>query len=122
MEMPATAFGQSRMLIDGDRFRMESPEANYEGSFVIDVDAKPAQIDIEFVEGPEAGQWSYGIFELDSNELQICLGLVGSSRPERFATSVGSGHAFERLRRASAARPANVTGGKRKPAALEAPA
>ena len=44
------------MMIDGDRFRMESPEATYEGIFTIDVEADPAQIDIEFVEGPEAGQ------------------------------------------------------------------
>ena len=112
--MPAPAFERSRMLIDGDRFRMESPEAHYEGIFTIDVEAKPAQIDIEFIEGPEAGKWSYGIFQLDGDELRICLGLVGSPRPERFATSAGSGHALEHLHRASAARPANVTGGQRK--------
>jgi len=113
--MPTTSFGQSRMLIDGDRFRMESPDANYEGIFTIDVETKPAQIDIEFVEGPEAGNWSCGIYQLDGDELTICLGLVGSSRPERFATKAGSGHALEQLRRASSKRPANVTGGRKQP-------
>jgi uncharacterized protein (TIGR03067 family) len=112
-DMPAAAFAQSRMLIDGDRFRMESPEANYDGTFNIDVTTEPMRIDIAFVEGPEAGQSSAGIFELDGDQLTICLGLVGSSRPVGFSTRPGSGHALERLRRASAERPARVTGGKK---------
>jgi len=114
--MPAAAFGESRLLIDGDRFRMESPEATYEGIFNIDVDATPCRIDIEFVEGPEAGQWSYGIFEFRGDALTFCLGLTGASRPETFATSAGSGHALERLARVSGARLANVTGGTVAPA------
>lgn len=109
--MPAAMLGASRLLIDGDRFRMESPEASYEGIFNIDVDATPCRIDIEFVEGPEAGQWSYGIYEFNADQLTFCLGLTGASRPETFSTSPGSGHALERLTRTSAVRPANVTGG-----------
>jgi uncharacterized protein (TIGR03067 family) len=109
--------GDSRILIDGDRFRTESAHATYEGIFTVDVEASPPHIDIEFVDGPEAGNWSYGIFKLDGDELMLCLGLVGSSRPEAFATSAGSGHALEHLRRASAARPADVTGGTPPPPA-----
>jgi uncharacterized protein (TIGR03067 family) len=108
---PAAMFANSRMLIDGDRFRMESPEANYEGIFTIDVEAEPHHLDIEFVEGPEAGNWSYGIFEVDGDRFKICLGLVGADRPKKFATSPQSGHALETLRRASKARPENVKGG-----------
>jgi uncharacterized protein (TIGR03067 family) len=111
--MPGAMAGGSRMLIDGDRFRMESPAASYEGIFIIDVDAEPAQLDIEFVDGPEAGQWSFGIFRLDGDSLLMCLGLTGAPRPTAFATTTGSGHALERLRRSSAARPADVTGGRR---------
>jgi len=112
--VPASMLGASRILIDGDRFRTESPEANYEGVFIIDVEATPKRIDIEFVEGPEEGNWSYGIYELQGDRLMFCLGLVGSARPLRFATEKGSGHALEHLTRASAARPAHVTGGVRK--------
>ena len=112
--IPTAALTHSRILIDGDCFRTESPEANYEGVFTIDVDATPPRIDIEFVEGPEAGNWSYGLFGLDGDSVTFCLGLTGASRPTGFATSPGSGHALERLRRATAARPENVSGGKRK--------
>jgi uncharacterized protein (TIGR03067 family) len=111
--MPDGAFSSSRLLIDGDRFKMESAEATYDGIFTIDVEAKPARIDIEFVEGPEAGEHSYGIYELDGSSLTMCLGVVGADRPTAFKTSKGSGHALERLRRAGNARPAGVTGGTR---------
>jgi uncharacterized protein (TIGR03067 family) len=110
--MPAPAFASSRMLIDGDRFRMESSEANYEGIFTIDVEKAPYKIDIEFIEGPEAGNWSYGIFELNGDSFRICLGLTGESRPRSFSTSPGSGHALENLRRMLKTRPENVKGGK----------
>jgi uncharacterized protein (TIGR03067 family) len=109
--VPAAVLRDSRLLIDGDRFRMESPEANYDGVFTIDVDARPPHIDIEFVEGPEAANRCCGLYELDGDRLTLCLGLAGASRPQGFVTRPGSGHALERLHRASAARPANVTGG-----------
>src|SRR5258708_37371173 len=63
-DMPEPMYGQSRILMDGDRFRMESPEANYDGVLTIETSTEPMRIDIEFLEGPEAGNWSFGIFEL----------------------------------------------------------
>ena len=111
--MPAPPFPAAQILIDGDRFRMESPDGTYEGTFNIDVEQDPPHIDIDFVEGPEAGEWSYGIYRLERDELTLCLGLTGSPRPQRFATKSGSGAALERLRRMSSARPVSVTGGKR---------
>jgi uncharacterized protein (TIGR03067 family) len=110
-DVPAAMSAQSRILIDGDRFRMESPEATYDGVFSIDASVEPMRIDIEFVEGPEAGNWSYGIYQLSGDQLTICLGVAGASRPKSFATRKGNGHALERLRRVSGTRPSNVTGG-----------
>jgi len=113
--VPRGTLSQSRILIDGDRFRSDSPEATYDGTFTIDAEASPRRIDIDFVEGPEAGAQSLGLYELQGDALTFCLGLVGSSRPSSFATSPGSGHALSKLRRASADRPANVTGGTPQP-------
>ncbi len=106
--MPAAAFGRSQLLIDGDRFCMRSPEADYEGVFTIDVEAEPHTIDIHFVVGPEAGNWSYGLFERDGDSLSFCLGLTGFARPTGFSTAPGSGHALERLVRSSTSRPADL--------------
>jgi uncharacterized protein (TIGR03067 family) len=109
--MPAGAMASAHILIDGDRFRTESPEGTYEGVFNINVEAQPHEIDIEFVLGPEAGNWNYGIFRLEDDQLEFCLDMNGKTRPMAFRTSSGSGHAYERLTRASHARPVNVTGG-----------
>ena len=109
--MPTEMFSASHLFIDGDRFRMESPEANYEGIFVIDVDKTPHRIDIDFVDGPEAGNRCEGLFELDNGRFRICLGLAGSTRPLDFVTAPGSGHALEDLFRVDAARPSGVAGG-----------
>ena len=112
--MPASMIANTRLLIDGDRFRTESPEANYDGVFTIDADAHPPQIDIEFIEGPEAGNVSYGLFELDGDRLTLCLSvLAGGTRPVAFTAKRGSGHALERLHRSAPGRPADVTGGRR---------
>jgi uncharacterized protein (TIGR03067 family) len=111
--IPAEGLRGSRLLIDGDRFRMESPEANYEGVFNINVEADPHEIDIEFVEGPEAGNWNYGIFRLGTDRLEICLDMHAKPRPKAFATAPGSGQAYEVLRRTSGARPEAVSGGRR---------
>ena len=111
--MPVTGMGMATLLIDGDRFRMESPGANYEGVFNIDVEVEPHHIDIEFIEGPEAGNWNYGIFRLHENQLEICLDMHGKPAPAEFRTTRGSGTAYEALTRSSAARPHAVTGGDR---------
>jgi uncharacterized protein (TIGR03067 family) len=99
------------VLIDGDRFRSETPGATYEGIFNIDVETDPHGIDIDFVEGPEAGNRNLGIFRLDGDRFDLCLDMTGRARPTAFATSAGSGRAFEILRRTSSARPDSVSGG-----------
>ena len=109
--MPAAMCQASRLLIDGDRFRTESPGGNYEGVFNINVETEPHEIDIEFVEGPEAGNWNYGIFRLDDDTFELCLDLNGRPRPEKFGSTPGSGHAYETLKRVSEARPKDVNGG-----------
>ncbi|MDB4873799.1 MAG: hypothetical protein JWM41_245 [Gemmatimonadetes bacterium] len=112
-DAPSAMLAHATLLFDGDRFRMESPEAHYDGRFTIDTALSPMQLDIEFVEGPEAGHSAYGLLVLNGDELTICLGVVGASRPAAFESKPGTGHALERLRRVSAARPPNVTGGVR---------
>lgn len=115
-DLPTGATADSQILMDGDRFRMESPEAEYEGIFSIDVEPEPHHIDIEFVAGPEAGNTSHGIYELKGDGLTICLSLSGATRPEEFRTTPGSGYALEMLHRASGSRPAGVEGGEAPPA------
>ncbi len=95
--LPPGMMGNSRILIDGDCFRTELPEATYEGVFNINVETEPHEIDIEFIAGPEAGNWNFGIFRLAGDQFELCLDLNAQPRPTEFCTLPGSGHAFERL-------------------------
>ena len=80
--VPPGMTANSRILIDGDRFRTESPEATYEGVFNINVEAQPHEIDIEFIAGPEAGNSNFGIFRLVGDQFELCLDLNGNhARP-----------------------------------------
>ena len=60
------------------------------GVFNINVEAQPHEIDIEFVAGPEAGNWNFGIFRLDGDQLEICLDMNGKPRPADFARPQGA--------------------------------
>lgn len=115
-EVSPSMLSSARILIDGDRFRSEMPGSVYDGSFLIDVEPRVSTIDINFAEGPEAGNMNYGIFRLSGDSLEICLDINGKQRPSTFGTRPGSGHAYEQLIRASALRPSGVTGGNARPA------
>lgn len=118
---PREMLARTKILIDGDRFRTESPEGTYEGIFAIDTSATPPHFDLQFVAGPDAGNTVLGIYRLDGpDDLILCLGLVGARRPSELVTRDddardGNGRALEHLRRTSTARPEHVTGGTPEP-------
>jgi uncharacterized protein (TIGR03067 family) len=72
---------------------------DYAGVLLINDSAKPKTIDMQFDQGPHQGETSFGIYELSGDEWKLCVGITGRSRPERFASTPGTGHALEILRR-----------------------
>jgi uncharacterized protein (TIGR03067 family) len=98
-QMPSTG---SRIIINGDRFTTVAMGAEYGGTIEIDTSKKPKRFDLTFTEGPEMGNRSLGIYELEGDTWRICLGLTGKTRPRKFATAPGSGHALETLSRGTA--------------------
>jgi uncharacterized protein (TIGR03067 family) len=106
-QIPDSMLGNSKIVMNGDRFNTLSPEGDYLGEFAINIESSPNEIDIHFIEGPHAGQFCYGIFELSGDNLTFCLGLVGASRPTEFNTDASPMHALEHLVRES--KEANVT-------------
>lgn len=94
--------------IKAGRFRAIGMGADYAGSVEVDDTAVPAQIDLVFGEGPEAGNRNRGIYEIDGETLRICLNMMGKARPASFATPPGSGNALEVFRRGAAVAAAPV--------------
>lgn len=97
--------GGSRIVIRGDRFVSLNMGAEYEGSVRLDESQSPKTFDLLFEKGPEKGNQSLGIYELEGDRWKICLGLAGKRRPTKFAAEKGTGHALEMLERETAAAP-----------------
>ncbi|MCU1232083.1 MAG: hypothetical protein JWP63_50 [Candidatus Solibacter sp.] len=108
--MPA---GEAAITIQGSRFTTTAMGGEYSGEVAVDEKVSPKSFDLHFDSGPEKGNTSYGIYELDSDRWKICLTLRGGTRPKKFATKAGSGLALETLKRAAKAT------GKAKVAAAE---
>jgi uncharacterized protein (TIGR03067 family) len=89
----------SKIVIKGDNFTAISGGATYKGTFKVDVAKKPKTLDINFTEGPEKGNTSLAIYELDGDTWKICLTISAKERPKDFATKEGSGVALESLKR-----------------------
>jgi len=115
--LPTSSLAESSITIEGHKFRVASPDEQYEGTFTVDEDETPHTIDITFKEGPTRGT-CLGIFEREKDSLKICLGLAGRDRPTSFVSKPGSGHALETLRRVSA----KAAGAKAKAAGKALPA
>jgi uncharacterized protein (TIGR03067 family) len=99
MEMPC---GGARMSIEGDRFTTAGMGATYSGNIVLHPETAPRSFELRFLDGPEKGNTSFGIYELAGDAWKICLTTRGQTRPTEFAAPPGTGIALEVLRRGSA--------------------
>ena len=94
--------------VKGSRFLTSGMGADYEGEVVVDGTAKPKRFDLTFTTGPEKGNTSLGIYELDGDSWRMCLTTRGGKRPARFATKGGTGHALQTLVRDGSSKSAPV--------------
>ncbi|MCU1286637.1 MAG: hypothetical protein JWO13_2987 [Acidobacteriales bacterium] len=91
--------GGAKIVVKDARFVSLSMGAEYEGTVSFDESSSPKTFDMNFDKGPHKGNKSLGIYEIDGDTWKICIGFAGKSRPTKFETSPGSGHALETLRR-----------------------
>jgi uncharacterized protein (TIGR03067 family) len=102
MRIPAETIKESRLIIKGKEFTMKEKIATYKGTFTIDPGKKPKTIDLKFTEGPEKGNTSLGIYELDGDDFKLCLTITAKDRPTEFAAKAKSGLGLEVLKREKA--------------------
>jgi uncharacterized protein (TIGR03067 family) len=104
-KMADNVFKGSKIVLKGSDFTTISPGATYKGTFSVDPSAAPKTIEMNFTEGPEAGNKSLGIYELDGDTWKLCLTIGAKDRPGTFATKTGSGLALETLKREAGGAP-----------------
>jgi uncharacterized protein (TIGR03067 family) len=101
-KIPQEAINESRLIIKGKEFTMKEKIATYKGTFLIDPTKKPKTIDMKFTEGPEKGNTSLGIYQLDGDDFTLCLTITAKDRPTEFAAKAKSGLGLEMLKREKA--------------------
>jgi uncharacterized protein (TIGR03067 family) len=103
-KMPATAFKEARIVIEGNKFASLGMGATYEGAVQLDPASKPKAFDLLFTAGHAKGHRNLGIYKLGGDTWTICLATRGNKRPGKFATAPGTGFALETLERGSVTR------------------
>jgi RNA polymerase sigma factor (sigma-70 family) len=87
---------------DDDTFTLQhGDDFTMKGKVTLDASAKPKTIDLEFADGPHAGDKLLGIYAKDGKKLKWCTTLPkGTDRPKEFSTKLASGHRLYVLERA----------------------
>jgi uncharacterized protein (TIGR03067 family) len=87
---------------DDDTFTLQhGDDFTMKGKFTLDASASPKTIDLEFTDGPHAGDKLLGIYAKDGKKLKWCTTLPkGADRPKEFSTKAASGHRLYVLERA----------------------
>jgi len=98
MKMAEPAFKGAKIVVKGDAFTTTSMGAVYKGTLSVNGAKTPKTLDLAFLEGPEKGNTSLAIYQLEDDTWKICLTIRGNDRPKEFVTKPGSGHALETLK------------------------
>ncbi len=100
--LPDAMLSGAKISIEGNRFETVAMGSTYAGIFSVNETASPKTIDMKFTVGPEKGNTSLGILEVEGDKWKLCLTITSKDRPATFATSPGSGLALENLERMKA--------------------
>jgi uncharacterized protein (TIGR03067 family) len=97
--MPIQNFSGMTLVLKGDRWTLVQGSQKASGTYTVDPDKKPKQLDTVWTEGMEKGQKQLGIYELTDDTYKVCMGMPGKPRPTEFVSKPGSGHFLEVLKR-----------------------
>ena len=87
-KMSPAAFDGSKIVVAGSRFTTIAMGAEYGGTLRVDASTTPRSLDLVFTSGPEKGNTSLGIYELDGDTWRICLTIGAKGRAGRLGRGV----------------------------------
>jgi len=96
---PASQLRKTILITDHNTFRFPKASGvgtHPAGTFTVNPNARPKQVDSTAAGGPHAGQLTRGIYEiLDANHWRACWAPTGSPRPTDFQSPPGSGRILQ---------------------------
>ena len=99
--VPAAELAKIKLNVKGNLSTFTMDKEAYHGTYVLDATKKPKTIDIDLLDEPNKGKKMLGIYLLETDQLKICVGEVGTPRPTEFKT--GPALHLEHWRRENAA-------------------
>jgi len=88
--LPADNIPKLTLIMKDGTYEVKTADVNDKGKLKVDPKQKPKHVDIEGVDGPNAGKVFKAIYEIDGDKLKVCYDLGGGDRPKAFKTSAGS--------------------------------
>jgi uncharacterized protein (TIGR03067 family) len=79
------------LVFDKDKYAYTTGDEKGGGTFKLDPSKKPKHMDSVPSDGPVQGQTVEEIYEIDGDNLKICIALPGTPRPTAFKSEAGSG-------------------------------
>jgi uncharacterized protein (TIGR03067 family) len=101
---PAPDVAGHRLTFSGDAFTIRHERHTlYRGTYAVDPDRKPAEIDFQHADGELKGKVWKGIYRFEGAALRICDNApdMARPRPTLFSAKAGSGHICVVFRRAT---------------------
>jgi uncharacterized protein (TIGR03067 family) len=90
------AIRNTRIKISDDKYAYSRSQW---GSFRLIPTERPKAIDMSPAVGANKGKTALGIYQINDDELTICIAKAGKKRPSEFTTKTGSGYILEIYRR-----------------------
>jgi len=83
---------KGHLVFDKDKYSYATGDGEKgSGTFKIDPSKNPKHLDSVPADGPVQGQTVQQIYEIDGDNLKICLALPGTDRPTAFKSEAASG-------------------------------
>ncbi len=79
-----------KLVIKEEQYTVTVGENTDRGTLKLNPLAKPRELDITGIEGPNKGRTILAIYERDGDTLQVCYDLSGKDRPKEFSTRPGT--------------------------------
>jgi uncharacterized protein (TIGR03067 family) len=89
-----------RLIIRGNNYTLEANGKSFgEGTLKVDPAKKPHALDLTPADGDSQGKPIPCIYEVNGDELRVCMGRIGKARPAEFDAKERSKHILTTYRR-----------------------
>jgi uncharacterized protein (TIGR03067 family) len=96
-DLPPEVIGKGQLIFKDDKLTFKDGDRTKDATFTLDPKKTPPAIDLR--EPGKDGKVLRGIYQLDGDDLKICIPFFGEERPKEFASLTGSRHGLYTLRR-----------------------